>query len=149
MNQYFYMVVSLNTYPGDDYPIIGTYFFNSIYEARVCAYAETGCPFFLDTYYEVYSNIYKIPYGQDITFGAGDGWINLKYDYHEYLVEKIRYKKVIAAETIQKYYRLHLLKKTRAVKILQRRIREAIANPYTELCRKRLLREFNEMVWVI
>ena len=35
--------------------------------------------------------------------------------------------------------------KIRKARFIQRKFRESIANPYTELCRRRLLREFNEM----
>jgi len=50
-----------------------------------------------------------------------------------------------SARIIQKYYRNYLKRKMDAIIFLQYHLRKAIANPYTELCRKRLLREFYEM----
>jgi hypothetical protein len=52
---------------------------------------------------------------------------------------------VLATLLIQKKYRKYLAKKIKAVILLQRAIKKAILNPRTELCQKRLLREFNEM----
>ncbi len=64
--------------------------------------------------------------------------ITLKYSIIYHIVYR-------SARTIQKYFRMYLKRKMDAVIFLQYHLRKAIANPYTELCRKRLLREFYEM----
>jgi len=57
----------------------------------------------------------------------------------------VKHVKIRCAEIIQKHFRYYLKRKIDAVVFLQYHLRKAIANPYTTLCRRRLLREFNEM----
>ena len=57
----------------------------------------------------------------------------------------VKHVKIRCAEIIQRQFRAYLKRKLDAVVFLQYHLRKAIANPYTRLCRKRLLREFNEM----
>jgi hypothetical protein len=57
----------------------------------------------------------------------------------------VKHVKIRCAEIIQRQFRAYLKRKLDAVVFLQYHLRKAIANPYTRLCRRRLLREFNEM----
>ena len=57
----------------------------------------------------------------------------------------VKHVKISCAEIIQRQFRKYLKRKLDAAIFLQYHLRKAIANPYTELCRRRLLREFNEM----
>ena len=50
-----------------------------------------------------------------------------------------------AAMVIQKWWKCIYQKRVDAANIIKEAVREAIANPNTQLCRNRLLREFNGM----
>jgi hypothetical protein len=47
---------------------------------------------------------------------------------------------------IQKRWRIIYNRRLRAAIIIKKNLRKAIANPYTKLCQKRLLHEFNNML---
>ena len=88
--------------------------------------------------------IFKIPFGRYIPiYGADFSSMDDEiWDFHEKTVWD---KETRAARLIQEFYRERFeLKKSSAI-LIQQRYREAIANPYTQLCRNRLLHEFNEM----
>ena len=57
----------------------------------------------------------------------------------------VYHDKIRKAIFIQREFRKHLKRRLEAATVIQRHLRKSIANPYTELCRRRLLREFNEM----
>ncbi len=57
----------------------------------------------------------------------------------------VYHDKIRKAIFIQRKFRKHLKRRLEAALLIQKHLRKAIANPYTKLCRRRLLREFNEM----
>ena len=57
----------------------------------------------------------------------------------------VYHDKIKKAKFIQKFYRKRLKRRLDCTLIIQRRFREVILNPYYLLCKKRLMREFNEM----
>jgi hypothetical protein len=62
------------------------------------------------------------------------------------VMEIVYDKKTAAAMKIQKMWRPIYNKRIVAAFIIKKRMRHAIADPSTQMCRNRLLREFNEMV---
>jgi hypothetical protein len=60
-------------------------------------------------------------------------------------IMKIYHNKIRKAKIIQRFYRKRLNRKLSAIILIQRSFRFSISCPYTQLCRNRLLREFNSM----
>lgn len=91
--------------------------------------------------YVMYVKIFKVPYGTPVV-------INEMYAYYEMYqnhIETVYDTSTTAAMIIQKYWRVIYNERFVAAVIIKKHLRLAIANPYTELCRRRLLREFSEM----
>jgi hypothetical protein len=88
--------------------------------------------------------IFKIPFKREIPiynpdFSSMDDEI---WDYYETTVWD---RETTSARFIQQVYRKRFRIRNESAAIIQERFREAIANPYTQLCRNRLLHEFEEM----
>ena len=88
--------------------------------------------------------IFEIPFGTDIPL-FNISFPNMDDEIWDYLVKIIWDRETSSAKLIQMFYRRHFERRKEATKIIQKWYRDAITNPYTELCRKRLFREFNEM----
>ena len=89
----------------------------------------------------IYFKIFKIDYGDHV-------WLyyrNQKRLMYQNHIETVYDPKTTAAMLIQKYWRLVYNRRFVAAVIIKRRLRQAIANPYTELCKRRLMREFYEL----
>ena len=147
---YFYMCVTLNSNPYDEYPVCSRYFFSNIVEARQHAKKKATIVFlaFNREHYlyhnEIFVDIYKIPFGIDTYIG--EDYDTICREFGDYYIDTYRDVKILAVKTIQKHYRIYFKKKMDSVLFLQYSLRKAIANPYTELCRRRLMREFSEFV---
>ena len=66
-------------------------------------------------------------------------------DYRENVLIKIFNVQIRKLIFIQRFYKKRYHRRLSATLVLQRRLREAISCPYYQLCKKRLLREFNEL----
>ena len=122
--------------------------FNDIYTALIWGYKNSYTKF-----------KHNIP--KNVHFFPGYNYISVirrfhikcyehKSFYNEYITSgnvniKIYHNKIRKAQVIQRFYKQRLQKKLAAIILIQRNIRHAISNPYTTLCRKRLMREFLEM----
>ena len=89
--------------------------------------------------------IFEIPYGENIAVNDWDTEDIENLELYQYHIEDVYDSQTIAAFIIQKWWRKIYNKRLLAATIIKKRLRKAIANPYTELCRRRLLREFSEM----
>jgi hypothetical protein len=88
--------------------------------------------------------IFRIPYGRYIPIYSAD-FSSMDDEIWDFYEKTIWDRETKAARLIQEFYRERFeLKKSSAI-IIQKVYREAIANPYTQLCRNRLLHEFNDM----
>ena len=89
----------------------------------------------------IYFKIFKIDYGDHV-------WLyyrNQKRLMYQNHIETVYDPKTTAAMLIQKYWRLVYNRRFVAAVIIKRELRKAISNPYTELCKRRLVREFHEL----
>ena len=89
----------------------------------------------------IYFKIFKIDYGDHV-------WLyyrNQKRLMYQNHIETVYDPKTTAAMLIQKYWRLVYNRRFVAAVIIKRELRKAISNPYTELCKRRLMREFHEL----
>ena len=68
-------------------------------------------------------------------------------EYREKVLIKIFNVQIRKLMLIQRFYKRRYHRKLFAILVLQRRFREAISCPYTQLCRRRLLREFDELTF--
>jgi hypothetical protein len=142
--RFIYVVIASTDDILDDFPIYGMYYFDNRLKAINCAVLCTGIRYNLKQLSEIYSDIYRVPLGTDISMG--EEFIDLKRYYSHYWIKRVRPRITVAIETIQARFRAYLKKRLDAVVFLQFALRKAIANPYTQLCRKRLMREFNELI---
>ena len=155
MFDYFYVCIAFNDNLNYDFPIQSYSFFKTIYEARndaflrseICFFGYSHPELYLNYYNEIFVDIYKVPFGVDIS--TGENYIDIRAQFSGHFVRTIRSRKSLAIEIIQKYYKIYFKRKMDSIIFLQFALRKAIANPYTLLCRKRLLREFNELVQII
>jgi len=85
-----------------------------------------------------YVKIFKMPYGAYVIV---DGY-NFNNQNH---IDTVYDLKTTKCKIIQQWWRNIYNKRIVAAVIIKKHMRRAIVNPYTELCRRRLLREFNEM----
>ena len=92
--------------------------------------------------YIFYVKIFELPHYHyvigDIDYYQGN------YDNHRHVVT-VYDTKTIATIIIQKRWRIIYNRRVVAASLIKRQLKWAIANPYTELCKRRLLREFEEM----
>ena len=103
-------------------------YFTNIYDARLYAYRKTN----RKVYY-----IPNIPNEFEI-----DSFVDISSSV---FIATYYQRKINVVSVIERWYKPHFKKKIDAVVFLQYALRKAIANPYTQLCHKRLLREFNNM----
>jgi hypothetical protein len=144
MENSIYVVIASTDDILDDFPVYGMFYFDNRFKATKCAVLCTGVRYNLNQISEIYSDIYRIPLGTDVS--VGEDWVDLKQYYSHYWIKRVRPRIILAVETIQRRFRVYLKKRIDAVVFLQCALRKAIANPYTQLCRKRLMREFNELI---
>ena len=137
------LVVNIDEHSIDSSPV----FFKTIYEARVYGYRHARRRLYMNVSYldEEYVTlgvcIFKVPFGAEVPCD------DISMDSHiwDYFVRTILDRETKAAKTIQRKYRLRYLKKIDAAIFIQEYYRRAIGDPYTQLCKNRLMREFNEM----
>ena len=86
-------------------------------------------------------SIFKVPFGKKLVTDD----ISMDSDIWDYYVKSVLDRESRAAKIIQKMYHRRYLKRINSAILIQERYREAIANPYTLLCRRRLEHEFNQM----
>ena len=123
-------------------------FFKTIYEARVYGYSNAKRIQRLN-YSELHSEwnetlgvcIFKVPFGA----GLHCNDISMDSNIWEYFIRTILDRETKAAKTIQRWYRNRYIDRVCSAVLIQTWYREAIANPYTQLCQNRLKREFREM----
>jgi len=121
----------------------GAYLFTCQYDALIFAYKT------LSRAYNPEVSIYKIPKTVNMAHATFE-FEHFDLDFEDYRfriysnhhVDKERYG---AKKIIMRHYKKYHKRKLDAVVFLQYHLRKAIANPYTELCRRRLLSEFNSM----
>ena len=89
----------------------------------------------------VFVFIFKIPFGRNIQLDD----ISIDSDIWDYYVDTVIDRETQAVKTIQKQFRIWSGLRYYAASMIQYRFRQAIANPYTQLCKNRLIREFNEL----
>ena len=120
--------------------------FTDIYEAAIYAYKVSYQPIPNTTKLKYYMVKYRTTICKHNRFP--------EYTFDEFIDPNrpttiryavVKHVKIRCAEIIQKHFRNYLKRKLNAVIFLQYHLRKAIANPYTRLCRRRLLREFNSM----
>ena len=119
-------------------------FFKNIYSARIFAYKRAkrhivNIPAlgYRNREVIIYVRIFKIPYSHDAFVEYSNSFVF--WNNH---IATIRDPKETAARIIQRMCRFHYKTKIRAVRLIQRNWRLIISNPYTLLCKKRLLREY-------
>ena len=131
MVDYFYMCLVFNnksrTY------ISPPRFFQSIFAARIYSISHAKIHILNNELYINYACIYKVYYDDDF---------EIENNLH---IEMYRDRGTLSAILIQKQYRKHFKRRFKAIVYLQNALKRAITNPRTELCKKRLLREFNVM----
>jgi hypothetical protein len=136
--EYFYMCLVYNNQ--QKVPISNPNNFKNIFEARVFACKHSTLRWFDNKYFSNHVRIFKIPFGEDVVMYDDNTLytINLWLTYSE-----TRYnRKTLAVSIIQKFYKAHYKKKIKTIIFLQRALRKAISNPYTQLCERRLINEF-------
>ena len=140
-HMYMCLVVNIDHHEIDSLPV----FFKNIYEARIYAYQHAKRRTFNYLYHQSSITlgvcIFKIPFGVEVCCND----ISMDSDIWEYFVRTILDYETKAAKVIQRKYRLRYLKKIDAAIFIQEYYRRAIGDPYTQLCKNRLMREFNEM----
>jgi hypothetical protein len=96
------------------------------------------------TSYMFYVKIFKLPHYHRTVID--DGTIYYQGNYHNHILVRTVYDpKTTAANLIQKHWRVIYNRRVIAASLIKKQLKWAIANPYTELCKRRLLREFEEM----
>ena len=108
--------------------------YDDIYDAMIYGYQKSfnHLKKFPDTTHKYSTVIYK--YNKYPT-----------YEYSETCVCVVHHQLVRKIKLIQRFYRSRFKRKMDAVIFLQYHLRKAISCPYTQLCRKRLLREFRDL----
>ena len=119
-----------------DLPIFFTTYKQALMYAHKNAYIKSrnGVQF---VFYKV--KIFKIPFRSHVCLNETDD------AFYENLIETIYDPKTTKVMLIQKRWRTIYQKRVDAANIIKEAVREAIANPGTQLCINRLLHEFNEM----
>ena len=95
-----------------------------------------------------YYKIFELPYGIHVVIDDTDAEYG-HYEMYQNHIETVYDPETTAAMIIQKHWRMVYNRRFVAAVIIKRELRKAIANPYTELCKRRLLREFSEMGQII
>ena len=117
----------------------------NLHDARLCGYREARV---IENFTSertgvqtLCSFLFNLPYGVNIDLDDFSIDSNM-WDYHEYTIIDIRTQ---AAKKIQRRFRIWFGTRNEAATTIQSKFREAIANPYTLICRNRLAKEFKEM----
>ena len=118
-------------------PISFARFFGTIYQARLYATTHAKIHRFDGNIFANYTRVYKVYYNEDFDIES--------YDYQNDYIEMYEDNRFVQLERIQYRYKQYHKRKMDAVILLQNCLKQAIANPRTELCKKRLIREFNGM----
>ena len=134
----FYMCLVYNNFQRD--AISHPTFFKNIFKARVFAFKHAKLHFFDNIYFLNKVRIFKFKYGQD-SIVHDDHTIEFWDSY----VEGYNCPEIDAISVIKNYYIRYFKRKMDAIYFLQYALKKAISNPKTELCKRRLLEEYNEM----
>ena len=92
---------------------------------------------------EFYLRIFEIPFETEVVVTHDVGYEN--YELYDQCIDTVYGPHTTAAMIIQKRWRRIYNTRFASAAIIKKHLKRAISNPYTQLCRKRLLREFNEM----
>jgi hypothetical protein len=148
---HYYMCRVINTDEHEIYssPVI----FKNIYEATLYGYQKARrvrryAPVEYSDEYDwttLAVCIFKVPFG--VRLVTDD--ISIDSDIWKYYVKTVVDRETRAAKIIQKKYHYRYLKRIDSAILIQECYRKAMGNPYTLLCKRRLLREFNEMTNLI
>ena len=84
-----------------------------------------------------YIKIFKIPFGEQLDIHH--------YELYQQCIETVYDPKTTAAMIIQKIWKSIYNRRFVASVIIKKHVRKAISNPYTQLCKNRLIREFNQL----
>ncbi len=108
-----------------------------------------------DKFYDIYDALISAYKKSIVNFRANIPNRNQRYGFNytsmvsSYSTSKTLFTvfhiKIRKAIIIQRFYKKRFRKRLLAILVLQRRFREAIGNPYTQICKRRLLTEFNEL----
>ena len=101
-------------------------------------------PEFKERTFVFYYKIFELPFDQDVVIDDSDPDYP-HWEMYRNHVDTIYDPKTTAAMLIQKYWRIIYYKRFVAAVVIKRHLKFAIANPYTELCKRRLMREFHEL----
>ena len=91
-----------------------------------------------------YVKIFEIPFGYNIPIHHHKDAEN--YELYEMCMKTVYDRETTAVMIIQRKWRTIYNTRFAAAVIIRKRMKHAIANPYTQLCRNRLNREFNQMM---
>jgi hypothetical protein len=118
--------------------------FKNVFEARVFSCKHAKIHWFDNKYFVNHVRIFKIPFGKDVVMydDGGLDTIDLWLTYFETKYSR----KILAVSVIQKMYRIHYKKRMDSIIFLQLALRKAIINPYTPLCKRRLINEFYNLI---
>ena len=143
---HFYMCLVYNNQQSQ--PISNPNNFKNIFEARVFACKHATLQWFDNKYFSNHVRIFKIPFGKDVKSVAKQrNAVLLMYDRNRLdtsdlwltYVESRYNRKTFAVYIIKKFYKAHYKKKMDSIIFLQYALRKAISNPYTSLCKRRLI----------
>jgi len=147
---HYYMCRVINTDEHEIYssPVI----FKNIYEATLYGYQKARrvrkhyvIGYDEDDWTTLAVCIFKVPFGVRLVTDN----ISMDSDIWKYYVKTVVDRETRAAKIIQKKYHHRYIKRIDSAILIQECYRKAIGNPYTLLCKRRLLREFNEMINLI
>jgi len=148
---YFYMCVRVNAYKPENHgcPSFHTSFFDANRYAQ--KYAKTwiaNIPIvgIINERVTMCVYIFKIPFGVDVPL-YDPKFSNIADDemFFYYHYKTIWDRETSAARLIQNIYRSRFKSRVESATLIQKYYRKAISCPYIQLCKNRLMREFNEM----
>ena len=99
--------------------------FKNIFEARIFAYKHAKIIWFENKYFMNHICIFKIPVGKNVIMYNRNGLDTI--------------------DLWSTYYETVYSRKILAIYIIQKALKKAISNPYTQLCKRRLINEFYRM----
>ena len=146
----FFMCYKYDSLRGDA-PISWPVFFKTYADAKNCAIKEAYIsePKWLDTIDFMlprcvfYMKIFEVQFGRDIVISHEEGYHN--YELYDMCIETVYDPETTASMLIQKKWRRVYHTRLAAAAIIRKHMRKAICNPYTQLCKNRLMREFHEL----
>jgi len=110
--------------------------------ARIFEWSSQFTPDIPPRTHIMYVKIFELPFGTHVVIDDSDHTY-AHYEMYQNHLETVYDPATTAAMIIQKRWRVIYNKRFVSAVIIKRELRKAIANPYTELCKRRLLREFN------